>query len=846
MKVSSHSLSPSVVRGIAVLCAAGFLTGAHPAQAGLNVWTSHGPGTASIGTLVLDPTAPGTLYVSTGGPSGPVSDSVFKSTDNGITWSEASAGLPDTVGVWALAIDPTTTPGTLYVGTSSGLFKSTDAARTWIAAGTGRAASSTTRPPPSPSGAVSALVVDPSTPGTLYAEFVSGLFKSTDAGDTWSSANTGLPGNESVVVLTIDPSTPGTLYAGTNDGHGDGHVFKTIDGGSTWRAASTGLSGSIHALALDPTGSGSTLYAGTGQVDCSGICHTVGGVFKSIDGGNTWSATPIDDIVFALALDPNTPRILYAGMGGGPYSSTGTGGGVMKSTDGGATWSAANTGLPDFATVTALAFDPTAPGHLYATTGAGGANQTGGGVFKSTNGGDTWSAASAGLPGDAIVSVLRIDPTTPGTLYAGTNYLNGSAGVSKSTNGGGTWSAASTGLPGNGNTAVFAFAFDPTTRGTVYAGTDGGVFKSTDGGVTWNGTGLTDSATELAIDPSRPDTIYAGTGGGVFKSIDGGSTWSAASTGLSGSIGALALDPTGSGTLYVGTSEVYCSGLCQSFGRLFKSTDGGDTWSIGGLPGGITALVIDPTTPTTLYAGTTSCGGEFCGGAVGKSTDGGATWTDTGLSGTIAALALDPTTPRTVYAAGGSGVFKSTDGANSWVAVDNTGLTNTSVTALAIDPTTPGTLYAGTFGGGVFDIEQAPPFFCIGDCAGMSTVAISDLITLVNMALGAAQAACPNGVPSGAEVTVALIIQAVNNALNGCLVSPTPTITATPTTTPKPTITPTPTRVGFCGDMHSTCTPTPTAAPTLTSTITPTPASTVTGTPPTSTPTPSVCPRCGT
>ena len=78
-------------------------------------------------------------------------------------------------------------------------------------------------------------------------------------------------------------------------------------------------------------------------------------------------------------------------------------------------------------------------------------------------------------------------------------------------------------------------------------------------------------------------------------------------------------------------------------------------------------------------------------------------------------------------------------------------------------------MYAGTNGGGVFAIEQVPPS-CVGDCDGTDTVAINDLITLVNIALGTAQpSACPNGgLPIGGEVDVAVIIQAVNNALNGC------------------------------------------------------------------------------
>lgn len=130
-------------------------------------------------------------------------------------------------------------------------------------------------------------------------------------------------------------------------------------------------------------------------------------------------------------------------------------------------------------------------------------------------------------------------------------------------------------------------------------------------------------------------------------------------------------------------------------------------------------------------------------------------------------FAIEPSTLGTLYVGTlAGGVFKSTDGASTWSDV-NAGLTDTSVNALAIDPSTPGTLYAGTDSGGVFSIQQAAG--CIGDCGGTGTVAINDLIALVNVALGNAQpSACANGVPNGSEVNIALLIQAVNNALNGC------------------------------------------------------------------------------
>jgi hypothetical protein len=119
--------------------------------------------------------------------------------------------------------------------------------------------------------------------------------------------------------------------------------------------------------------------------------------------------------------------------------------------------------------------------------------------------------------------------------------------------------------------------------------------------------------------------------------------------------------------------------------------------SLGRGGGPVTALAINPVTPSTLYAGTD--GGVF------KSTDGGASWTAVNTNSYVQALAINPKIPSTLYAGTGDGAFESTDSGASWIAI-NTGLTkfdnmpNFDVRALAIDPMTPSTLYAGTFGGG--------------------------------------------------------------------------------------------------------------------------------------------------
>ncbi|MBI1765270.1 MAG: SBBP repeat-containing protein [Acidobacteria bacterium] len=310
----------------------------------------------------------------------------------------------------------------------------------------------------------------------------------------------------------------------------------------------------------------------------------------------------------------------------------------------------------------------------------------GGGVYKSATAGNGWSANNNGLL-DAAIVALAAAPTNPTTLYAGT-FGN----LFRSVNGGSSWNTAATGLPDD---TIQAIAVDPATPATLYAATLGnGVFKSTNGGDSWSAinqglTGNLSNVFALAIDRSAPMTLYAGGNGfpnRVFKSTNGGSSWTGLSSGPGFTVNALSIDPATPATIYAGTSS----------GGIFKSTNGGSSWSA--VNTGLTTLIIraiaiDPATPATLYAATS--GGVF------KSTNSGNNWiaVNTGLGALdIRALVIDPSAPATLYAGtGGNGVFKSTNGGGSWSA-SNTGLSALAVRALVLDPLAPATIYAGTNG----------------------------------------------------------------------------------------------------------------------------------------------------
>jgi hypothetical protein len=291
-----------------------------------------------------------------------------------------------------------------------------------------------------------------------------------------------------------------------------------------------------------------------------------------------WLSNGPHELIRSLAIDPGNPNIIYAGSWSG----------VFKSTDGGATWS--NMGL---AYTPALVIDFVNPNIIHAGTFPGGLCSSAYPLFKSTDGGATWS--NAGSPAECDISLIVMDPTSPETIYAGSEaeYF-GAGGIKlwKSTDRGASWGGGS--FTGNIGLASYGMVIDPINPQVLYAPgdlyssgnvIDSGLFKSTDGGATWEATDLhSKSVSAVALDPVNPDIIYAGTfeyvsGGFVFrgllKSTDGGASWFAINSGLTGLIGttsvitAFATQPGNPNTLYAGTSG---SGV-------FKSTDGGASWS---------------------------------------------------------------------------------------------------------------------------------------------------------------------------------------------------------------------------------------------------------------------------
>jgi photosystem II stability/assembly factor-like uncharacterized protein len=389
---------------------------------------------------------------------------------------------------------------------------------------------------------IRALAIDPQNTSILYAGTTDGVFKSTDAGASWSAANFGLR-TSYVPAVAIDPQSSNTIYVSLDAG-----IYKSTDGAASWRAANSGMRAvAIRSLAVDSDNPGA-IYANSDR-----------GIIKTTDGGTSWNEV---NSMYLVAVDPQKPATLYAIGRAGPDGQLG----LSKSTDGGAAWRPANAGLPEASChgLSSLAFDLQRRSTVYAAVSSGGCNETrGGGVWKSLDGGESWAKLDS-KPSGGGVHGLAVDPHSPDTLYA----WNGK-GLFKSTDGGASWDQLRAGF-------VNSVKIDTLNPSTLYAvlndesivfvtGDKPGLYKSTDGGASWNAlnSGLPtvslnflriDEITGLVIDPRRTATLYAATGAnGVYRSTDGGGTWMPVNSALTSlSVSGLAIDSQD--TVYAGTA----------------------------------------------------------------------------------------------------------------------------------------------------------------------------------------------------------------------------------------------------------------------------------------------------
>jgi len=324
--------------------------------------------------------------------------------------------------------------------------------------------------------------------------------------------------------------------------------------------------------------------------------------------------------------------------------------------------------------INAIAFHPTNPDKIYVGAPAGG-------LWISENHGQTWTSTTDILP-TLGVSAIAVDYADPDVIYMGTGDRDaGDApglGVWKSFDGGLTWSASNAGM---GNSTVSRFLMHPEDHNTLFAATNGGVYKTIDAGVTWTKK-VSGNFKDIVFKPGDADIMYAMNGGTFYRSADNGETYTQISNGLpSGSRGAVGVSPANPEIVYVFQTN------SDSFKGLYRSEDSGlsfterstspniMSWDCNGGSGGQAwydlDMAVDPANADIIYGGGVNC---F------KSTDGGSTWNirshwygGCGVQSVHADLHVLEYSPLTgqLFAGNDGGVYYTGNGGVSWTEISN-------------------------------------------------------------------------------------------------------------------------------------------------------------------------------
>ena len=336
------------------------------------------------------------------------------------------------------------------------------------------------------SGRVSDFAFHPEHPEIHYVAMASGgLWKTTNNGITWT-AQFSNEGSFAIGVVELDPSNANTVWVGTGENnaqrsvaYGDG-VYRSLDGGNSWKNMGLEDSGHISMIHIDPENSNVVYVAAQGPLWNSGGDR---GLFKTSDGGENWQKLleiDQDTGVNEFLIDPANPDIIVASsyqrrrhvwtlINGGP------GGGIHKTTDGGQTWRKIEGDLPsgDIGRI-GLAMAPSASNILYAIIEADAKSQ---GVYRSTDFGESWEKRSDRMTTSPMYyNELFVDPHNPDRVYSVDTF------TSKSEDGGTSWKPLSF---KNKHVDDHAIWIDPRNTDHLFIGGDGGVYESWDMGETW-------------------------------------------------------------------------------------------------------------------------------------------------------------------------------------------------------------------------------------------------------------------------------------------------------------------------------------------------------------------------
>ena len=496
----------------------------------------------------------------------------------------------------------------------------------------------------------------------------------------------GGPGQGGVIRSLVVVGATSTYWAAVEGGG----IYKSTDGGASWSASHQGLGHKlVRGLAVAPGGT-TVMYA---------VTNGGGGFYKSTDSGATWSVsnnglgcTAVSNM-FIISTGTNVGRV---------YLGTACGGnnGVYMSSDQGGAWTLMSNGTILLKTTVFTISGPADGAVLRASTSAG--------VYYSFDFGATWTLrngtganAISGPNGQSVISTTVLGSNTIAVVDGNGLFYSGDSGVN--------WFPVS-GLPaGTDILAGFSTVGVAPSPVTAYVFVDGaGMYRgtSTDNGVNWTADttfasgGLPAKRTRFVFREGSGPTYWAGTISGVYKSADSGASWTKMSNGLpQGFVNNVNSAGSGSQSVLAAADTVY------------KSADGGLTWNISdtGLGGvtfisslnsrGVGSVQFDASNPSVAYASTVNAG-------MFKSTDGGTNWSaiNNGLPanpiGKGGNFRIAPSNPSVLYVAMGGVLFKTVDGGANWSNVwTNPPVSLEFARAPAIDPTNPSIVYVATAGG---------------------------------------------------------------------------------------------------------------------------------------------------
>jgi photosystem II stability/assembly factor-like uncharacterized protein len=413
-------------------------------------------------------------------------------------------------------------------------------------------------------------------------------------------------GGGRVVAVAGVPSSPRTFYMGS----AGGGVWKTTDAGASWNNVTDGFFGSasIGALAVAPSDP-NVVYAGTGETCLRNNISPGDGVYRSDDAGRTWrhAGLPEAGQIGKIRVHPRDPDLVYVAVLGhafGPSSERG----VYRSRDGGRSWQRVL-----FATSSAgaidLSLDPTNPRVLYAATWevvrkpwtlvSGG---PGSGIYKTTDGGDTWTRLQAGLPAGVMGKIgVALSPADPQRVWALVEAMPGEGGLYRSDDGGGSFRLI------NKDKRLLTRPFyymhlepHPTDRDVLFCPAHGRwMLRSADAGASFAIMPGGGDNHALWINPRDSEVMILGDDGGARVTFDGGKSWSTQENQPTAQIYSLALDNGFPWRLYGARQD---NSTISVPSRTSRSGIGPRDWyDVGGGEHGDVA--VDPRDSNIVYSG---------------------------------------------------------------------------------------------------------------------------------------------------------------------------------------------------------------------------------------------------